>query len=322
MQELHFRASARGISLCARTVVSLVAMGLMAATAVWAGPVSATPGTIHGVITFNAPFVPTSLEVDARDSTNQYKATANATQNDPANCPAGSPFWCYSIIVESALANGYYLRPIAYINESSPIFVDNRVPFPPSALVPITAGATVPYNISYQPGEVSGTVSGNDMNSQPLQVATLYFSFWDQTNDFQEPCGGSIEFCPFNSVDVSGAPSLPAQATYQDFLKPSETYTYGTRAIGFQEAGGATTTIQLNGRRPERDPELHLESGGGNHRKPQRAGPINLQLRNHHGRQYHGGKQLLRALQSTAPVHPAHAPDSTSCLHIAHLRSH
>jgi hypothetical protein len=250
MKGLHFRACARGISLCACTVVSLVAMGMTAATTAWAGPVSATPGTIQGVITFNAPFVPNSIEVDARDSANQYTATANAAQNDPGNCPAGSQSWCYSIIVESALANAYYLRPIAYVSESSPVFVATRVPFPPTALIPITAGATVPYNISYQPGEISGTVNGNDMSSQPLQVASLYFSFWDSANSLQEPCGGSVEFCPFNSVDQGSAPPLPAPATYQDFLKPNDSYKYGTLAIGFEEANGATTTIQFNGNQP------------------------------------------------------------------------
>jgi len=250
MNKLLSRACARGISLCACTVVSLMAMALTVPSAAEAPPVSATPGTIQGVITLNAPFVPTSIEVDARDSNNQYTATANATQNDPANCPSGSQNWCYSIIVESALANAYYLRPMASVSESSPIFVATRVPFPPTSLVPITAGATVPHNITYQPGEISGTVSGNDMNSQPLQVANLYFSFWDQANALNEPCGGSVEFCPFNSVDQGSAPPLPAPATYQDFLKPTDTYNYGTRSVGFQEANGATTTIQFDGNQP------------------------------------------------------------------------
>jgi hypothetical protein len=219
--------------------------GLTASSA-WAGPVSATPGTIQGVITFNAPFVPTSMEVDARDSSNQYTATANAVQNDPANCAPGSPNWCYSIIVESALANAYYLRPIAWNEQTSPIYIYSRAPFPPTTLVAITAGATVAYNISYTPGEISGTVSGNDMNSQPLQVSSVYDSFWDLSNTYNEPCGGSIEFCPFNTVYQGGAPALPALATYQDFLKPGDSYDYLTRAVGFQESGGATTEIQFN----------------------------------------------------------------------------
>lgn len=70
------------------------------------------PGIIQGVITFTAPFVPTSITVDARDSSNLYTAQATAAQNGPS-CAAGSPNWCYSIVVESALANAYYLRPIA-----------------------------------------------------------------------------------------------------------------------------------------------------------------------------------------------------------------
>ena len=250
MKTLHLRACGRGALLCVRTVVSLTLMGLATVVAAWAGPVSATPGTFQGVITFTAPFVPTSMEVDARDSNNQYTATAYATQDDPVNCPASSTNWCYSIIVESALANAYYLRPIAYVAESSPLFIANRVPFTPSPLQSITPSATVSYNISYQPGEISGSVSGNDMNSQPLQVSSLYFSFLDLSNTFEEPCGGSLEFCPFNTVYQGTAPPLPAAAGYQVFLKPPDNYNYLTRGVGFQEAGGAVTTIQFNDNQP------------------------------------------------------------------------
>jgi len=250
MRRPHFRACGRRALLCARTVLSLIMMGLAAVVAAWAGPVSATPGTFQGVITFTAPFVPTSMEVDARDSSNQYTATAYATQDDAVNCPAGSANWCYSIIVESQLANAYYLRPIAYISETSPIYLTNRVPFTPSPLQSITPGATVSYNISYQPGEISGSVSGYDMNSNPLQVSSLYFSFFDLSNTFEEPCGGSAEFCLFNSVFQGGAPALPAPAEYQVYLKPPDSYEYLTRDVGFQEAGGAVTSIAFNDSQP------------------------------------------------------------------------
>ena len=250
--KLQFLTCARRFARCAATVISSMVIGLTALSSAWAGPgpVSATPGTIQGVITFTAPFVPTSMEVDARDSSNQYTATANATQNDPVNCPAGSANWCYSVIVESALASAYYLRPIAYVYDTAPIYITNRVPLPPSPLVSITAGATVSYNISYQPGEISGTISGNDLNSQPLQISSVYDSFDDLSNTFPEPCGGSVEFCPFNSVYEGGALPLPAVVNYEDFLKPNETYNYLTRAVGFQESGGATTEIQFNGNLP------------------------------------------------------------------------
>jgi len=251
MSKLRLRARARRTSLCVQILVSAFAMAL-AASAAWAGPtpVTATPGIIQGVVTFNAPFVPDSMEVDARDSSNQYTATASAAQNDPVNCPAGSVNWCYSVIVESALANNYYLRPIAYISKSSPVYITDRVPFPPTSLVAITAGATVSQNIVYQPGEISGAVTGNDMNSQPLQVSSIYLSFDDLSNTFAEPCGGSVDFCPFNSVYEGGAAPLPAQAGYEAFLKPLDTYNYLTRGVGFQEAGGATTSIQFNDNQP------------------------------------------------------------------------
>ena len=118
--------------------ISLLALGLAASGITSAGPVSATPGVIQGVVTFNAPFVPDVLTVDARDSANAYTAQATAAQNGPT-CIAGSQNWCYSMVVESALASGYYLRPIAYAAKSSPVFISNRVPFPPTGLVSITA---------------------------------------------------------------------------------------------------------------------------------------------------------------------------------------
>jgi hypothetical protein len=252
MSKLRFCAGARLASLRVRTIVSLMAMGLAAVCTAWGGPtpVSATPGIIQGIVTFTAPFVPDSMEVDARDSSNQYTATAQATQNDPVNCAPGSPNWCYSVTVESALANAYYLRPIAYISESSPIYVTDRVPFPPTSLVNITKGATVNQNIAFQPGEISGAVTGNDMNSNPLQVNSIYLSLDDLSNTFAEPCGGSLDFCPFNSVFDSSAAPLPAAADYEIFVKPLDNYNYLTRGISFLETGGATTNIQFNGNQP------------------------------------------------------------------------
>jgi len=127
---------------CAATVISSMVIGLTALSSAWgrSGSRFGHAGNDPGVITFTAPFVPTSMEVDARDSSNQYTATANATQNDPVNCPAGSANWCYSVIVESALASAYYLRPIAYVYDTAPIYITNRVPLPPSPLVSIYGG--------------------------------------------------------------------------------------------------------------------------------------------------------------------------------------
>ena len=192
---------------------------------------------------FNAPFVPDVLTVDARDSANAYTAQATAAQNGAA-CIAGSQNWCYSMVVESALASAYYLRPIAYTAKSSPVFIANRAPFPPTGLVSIAPGATVTQNITYQPGEISGAFSGNDMNSQPLPVISVYVSVNDLSNTFAEPCIGSIEFCPYNSVFQSSG------TTYQLYVKPADSYNYLTQAVGFQEAGNAKTTIQFNGNQP------------------------------------------------------------------------
>lgn len=65
------------------------------------------------------------------------------------------------------------------------------MPFLPTPLVSITPSATVTYNIPYQPGEISGAFSGNDLNSQPLTVRSVYLSFNDLSNTFAEPCLGS-----------------------------------------------------------------------------------------------------------------------------------
>src|SRR5579872_2637889 len=91
-----------------------IAAALLLAASVYApraAAVSATPGVFQGVITLNtstavpvANFVPDSMTVDAVDSTHLYTAHATATQGG-AGCPVGSANWCYSITVESALAN-------------------------------------------------------------------------------------------------------------------------------------------------------------------------------------------------------------------------
>ncbi|HEY2014429.1 MAG TPA: hypothetical protein VGH38_13055, partial [Bryobacteraceae bacterium] len=227
-----------------------------------ASPVTAVPGIIKGVVHFNAPFLPDGMEVDAEDVTHTYHASGVASQND-VSCLAGSQNWCYSVTVESALAHSYYLRPIATSNHSSPIFVMARAPFPPTAVVPIGQGATVVQDIplnppAYQPGEISGTVQANDLAANPLQLTRLYFSTNDLTNDqniFQEGCGGSVDFCPFNSVFQSGAasPNPPGGPGYQLFLKPGETYNYLTRGLDIAEGAQAKSTFGW-------DPNFHFGS--------------------------------------------------------------
>jgi hypothetical protein len=77
---------------------------------------SHTSGIIQGVVTFTVPFVPTSLEVDARVSSNMYTAQAAAAQNGPT-CAAGSPNWCYSSPVY--IANDLNSQPLAI----SPVYI-------------------------------------------------------------------------------------------------------------------------------------------------------------------------------------------------------
>lgn len=200
-----------------------------------AGTVSATPGTFTGVVTFNAPVIANSVEVDARDVTNNYTATAQATQNGPS-CMPGSQNWCYSITVESALASNYYLRPIAYLNTSTP-FVDSRMPFTPQGPFFIPSAGTVTENLSFQPGEVSGNVTATDMNNVTLPLLSVSFIMLDNSNTFQEPCGGSVAFCPFNPFfEAAATTPQPGPANYQLFLQPNSDYSYVGKAFTVNEA--------------------------------------------------------------------------------------
>ena len=234
----------------------------ISATLIWATltytprvfAVSATPGVFQGVITFNtsaavpAPnFVPDSVTVDAVDSAHAYTAHAIATQGG-ANCPAGSQKWCYSITVESALAQSYTLRPIAYVSKTSP-YIANRVPFLPFGPVNITSGATVTgVDISYQPSEIYGNITAEDLTNAPIPILSGYFSVNDNSNTYPDPFTGSAEFFPFNSV-FNAAPSTPIPPpafSYQLFMKPGDNYTYLTQSITLNESAGAAHSVVVD----------------------------------------------------------------------------
>ena len=204
-------------------------------------PVSATPGTISGVVRFHAPFVPDSLEVDARDATNTYTATTRpfgAQQNDPAACAQGSENWCYSIIVESALAHDYSLRPIAYRN--GPVHF-GRVPFAPSAPVHLNAGdAVAAPPIDFTPAEIPGAVTAADLSSAPLALKSTYFSANDLDNTVNEACVGSADGCPFNPV------SNDAGGTFDLFLQPGSHYHLLTQAFSVDEGAAAQSDISID----------------------------------------------------------------------------
>jgi hypothetical protein len=187
------------------------------------------------------------MTIDARDATNTFTANANATQGQAA-CPAGSNTWCYSIVVESALASNYLLRPIAWVAKSSPIYVSNRMPFPPQGPFGIPASATVNVPpIVYQPGQVSGALSAADMNHVPLQLKSLYFSGMDNSNTFPEGCGGSLEFCPFNSVFNTSVLPPPGPGNFQLFLKPADDYKFLTQSFTLDEGPLAQSVVGWNG---------------------------------------------------------------------------
>ena len=232
-------------------ITKTLAVGLfvLASGSPWAaaGPVSATPGVFQGVIHFNAPIVADAVTVDARDVTNNYTAHANATQGG-ANCAPGTSDWCYQITVESALASNYYLRPIASLNKSVPLYVAGRFPFPPTAAIHINAGETkvVIPDISYMPGQVSGVIHATDLLNQPLQLRSVYFSMNDLSNTFAEDCGGSLEFCPFNSVFNSAVAPLPASASYQLFVKPASDYSFLTQNFSITEGPQAYSAVTFN----------------------------------------------------------------------------
>lgn len=224
---------------------------LAVAATLTAGPVSSTPGIIKGVVHFNAPFQPDTMQVDAQDVTHTYSATGAAVQNDLVNCAAGSQNWCYSVTVESALASSYTLRPIAFQAHNNPFFVQARIPFPATAPVAITSGATVIQNIPlnntpYQPGQISGNVLVKDLTAAALPLTSVYLSVNDLSYNpatFTDNCGGSADFCPFNSVFLTGvlSPNPPTGAPYQLFLKPGDDYNYLSRGFNLSEGPTAKT---------------------------------------------------------------------------------
>jgi hypothetical protein len=235
IQTLHFD---RNIGVCALFTLAI-------STLAQAGPVSATPGTFTGTIVFNAPVQPDAMTIDARDATNTFTAHADATQGG-ALCPSGSNTWCYSIVVESALASSYLLRPIASVAKSTP-YVTNRIPFPPQGPFAISASATVNVPpIVYQPGQVSGALSAADMNHVPLQLKSLYFSAMDNSNTFPEACGGSLEFCPFNSVFNAAIQPPPGPGNFQLFLKPAADYKFLSQSFTLDEGLLAQSVVGWN----------------------------------------------------------------------------
>jgi hypothetical protein len=213
-----------------------------------AGAVSATPGVFKGVIRFDASaavplanFVPDSVTIDAVDSTHVYAAHATATQGG-VGCAVGSAYWCYAITVESALASSYLLRPIAYINQPSP-YLSDRIPFPPYGPVGITSGATVTVpNIVYQPSEVWGSITAEDMSSAPLPILSAYLSMNDNSDTYPDPFTGSVEFFPRNSVFNAAPPPAPP-FVYQLYLKPGDNYSYLSQSISINENAGAAHTV-------------------------------------------------------------------------------
>jgi hypothetical protein len=136
---------------------------------------------------------------------------------------------------------------VARIAKNSPLFVDSRIPFPSQAPLAITAGATVNVaTITYTPGQVSGTLSAADMANVPLQLTSLYFSANDKTNTFPEPCGGSIEFCQFNSVFRTGVNPPPGGALWQLFLKPGAVYQFLSQSFTLAEGPQAQSVVSWN----------------------------------------------------------------------------
>ena len=207
--------------------------------------VSATPAKLSGYIHLNTGFVPDEVEVDARDVQGNYTATTRpggATQDpNDAHCLTGSADWCYSMLVESALANAYVLRPIAYVNKQNP-YRSASIPFVPTAPVALAGVGidTQAPDIAYTPAMVTGTYTATDMASASLPIKSDYMSFNDLSNTYSESCGGSLDFCPYNSVTSGASP------TYTAYLQPGANYNYLTQAFSIDEGPGAQTDVQYD----------------------------------------------------------------------------
>lgn len=110
------------------------------------------------------------------------------------------------------------------------------------------AGIAVVWNIDYTPAEVSGNLKMSDLASAPLQIKSIYESVNDNGNTFAEPCAGSADGCPFNSVFATQVlpPALPG-GDYMLFLQPGSDYQFLTQAITVDEGPLAQSITVYNG---------------------------------------------------------------------------
>ncbi|MBS2021630.1 MAG: hypothetical protein JST92_04420, partial [Deltaproteobacteria bacterium] len=235
------RLSKQAIGL---TLAALAATGARANN-----PVSATPGTLSGVVHFNGSVQPDRVDVDAHDTTAAYSATTRpfgATQDDPILCAPGSHDWCFSLQVESGLVSDYYVRPVAEYSNNPP-YRNGRAPFPPfpapgahPPAVTVPTGGAASVDITLTPGELTGTYSAKDLGASPLPLLSMFLTANDNANTYVEACAGSADACEHNPQWSSADP------VYHLFLQPGADYTLLTQALSIDEGPLTQTDVQWN----------------------------------------------------------------------------
>ncbi len=212
--------------------------------------VTATPGTILGVVQLITTRQPTSVEVQAEDDTHLYTASAQGQQQlgHPA-CPPGSPAccaptsdsWCYSLQVEAQLAHNYTLRPVAYISSSSP-YVAITIPFPQTAtsISPPAGGTATAPTITFNPAHVHGAFSASDMAGTALPLGFTLVSFGDLTSTF---CASGQSSCALYPQSQS------TDGSYANFLIGGDSYNIFNQGLTIDESGAgvpAQTQVSID----------------------------------------------------------------------------
>src|SRR5262249_29784894 len=142
--------------------------------------VGVTQGFIAGTISFDADFVPDSMDVAAGDVAAPHLFVTHGSATFVGSVPQGGgrivSTWSYDIPVEAAAAPFCAVRPVAHITSLA-----ERVPFPDSAAVGVSPGNTSALDIAYRPVVVTGSVSVADLGNAPLPLRSVLFSAYDVT---------------------------------------------------------------------------------------------------------------------------------------------
>jgi len=235
-----------------RLAAALLAAGLLGTTPAGAN-VGVTQGEIVGTITLDADFVPDWMDVDAGDVTppHSYQSHGSAVLQSVSSPAPGRQVsvWSYDLPVEAQAAGTYRVRPTAHITA-----LNERAPFPDSADVSVSVGATTAFDVSYRPVVMTGSVSVSDLAAKLLPLRSVLISAYDVTGSADEvvqpDCVGSVAFCKSASQVWASVPG-----TYRLYLHPGHAYVLNPQAISVNEdpavfGADAYNAVQFNDGEP------------------------------------------------------------------------